>query len=79
MMLYGIWRFSVEFLRADDRGATIISFLTPSQLIAVLMVLGSIGLLFGERYIEKKLSLSDIDSAEENNTSKLNEVSDDEN
>ena len=79
MMLYGIWRFSVEFLRADDRGATIISFLTPSQLIAVLMVLGSIGLFFGERYIEKKLSLSDIDSAEENNTSKLNEVSDDEN
>ena len=55
MMLYGIWRFSVEFLRADDRGATVVSFLTPSQLVAVLMVLGSVGLFFGEYHIEKKM------------------------
>ena len=54
MMLYGVWRFVVEFFRADDRGATIVSFLTPSQLIAVLMVIGSVALFFGERYLEKK-------------------------
>lgn len=35
---YGIWRFFIEYARADDRGATIISFLTPSQLIALLLV-----------------------------------------
>ena len=57
MMLYGVWRFTVEFFRGDDRGATIVSFLSPSQLIAVLMILGSIGLFFGERYIEKKQSV----------------------
>ena len=56
MILYGAWRFTIEFFRADDRGSTIVSFLTPSQLIAVLMILGSIGLFFGERYIEKKLN-----------------------
>ena len=54
MMLYGVWRFVAEFFRADDRGATIVSFLSPSQLIAVLMVLGSVALFFGERYLEKK-------------------------
>lgn len=35
---YGVWRFLIEFARADDRGATIVSFLTPSQLIALLLI-----------------------------------------
>ncbi len=35
---YGVWRFCLEFARADDRGATIVSFLTPSQLVAVIMI-----------------------------------------
>ncbi len=54
MMLYGVWRFAIEFFRGDDRGATIVSFLTPSQLIASLMIIGSVALFIGERYIEKK-------------------------
>lgn len=54
MVLYGAWRFIIEFFRADDRGATIVSFLTPSQLIAVLMMIGSLLLFFGERYFVKK-------------------------
>ena len=59
MMIYGVWRFFVEFFRDDDRGATIVSFLSPSQLIAILMIVGSIGLFFGERYLEKKYALND--------------------
>lgn len=54
MILYGAWRFFVEFLRGDDRGATVVSFLTPSQLIAILMIIGSVALFFGERHLEKK-------------------------
>jgi prolipoprotein diacylglyceryltransferase len=54
MMLYGAWRFIIEFFRGDDRGATVVSFLTPSQLIAILMILGSIALFLGERHIENK-------------------------
>lgn len=42
MVLYGIWRFFLEYLRNDDRGQTVISFLTPSQLIAVLMIVGGV-------------------------------------
>lgn len=56
MMLYGVWRFVIEFFRSDDRGATIVKFLSPSQLIAILMVIGAVGLFFGERYIEKKMA-----------------------
>lgn len=36
---YGVWRFLIEYARADDRGATVISAVTPSQLIAILMIL----------------------------------------
>ena len=35
---YGIWRFFIEFARSDDRGATVVSFLSPSQLIALLLI-----------------------------------------
>jgi galactokinase len=38
MTAYGVWRFFIEYARADDRGQTILSFLTPSQLTAVLLV-----------------------------------------
>lgn len=36
---YGIWRFFIEFLRADDRGSTVVPFLTPSQLVSLLLVI----------------------------------------
>ena len=36
---YGIWRFGIEFFRGDDRGATVVPFLTPSQLVSALLVL----------------------------------------
>ena len=44
MVLYGVWRFGIEYARADDRGATFVDFLTPSQLTALLMILGGITL-----------------------------------
>ncbi len=37
-IVYGVWRFFIEYLRADDRGQTILPFLTPSQLVALLMI-----------------------------------------
>ena len=35
---YGIWRFFIEYARADDRGASFISFLSPSQLTSLLLL-----------------------------------------
>ena len=42
MAAYGIWRFPMELLRDDDRGHSFISFLTPSQLISILLIAGSV-------------------------------------
>ena len=36
---YGLWRFFIEYARADDVGATVVSFLSPSQLVAILLIL----------------------------------------
>lgn len=51
MLVYGLWRFFVEYLRDDERGNTIVSFLTPSQLISVVLVLGAVGIYFVQRYL----------------------------
>ncbi len=51
-VLYGIWRFCIEYARADERGATIIPWLSPSQLIAVIMVV--VGLVYVALWFLKK-------------------------
>ena len=42
MIVYGVWRFLIEYARDDYRGTTVVSFLTPSQFTAVLMVIGGV-------------------------------------
>ena len=39
---YGVWRFFIEFARSDERGETIIPALSPSQLIAIIMIVAGI-------------------------------------
>lgn len=51
---YGVWRFVIEFFRGDDRGATFISFFSPSQLTAVLLVLAGIGMTAAYFWMLKK-------------------------
>lgn len=54
LMAYAVWRFLAEFLRADDRGATVVSFLSPSQFTAVALFLLGAGLLVGARVSAKQ-------------------------
>lgn len=56
MGVYGAWRFVIEYARDDYRGYTFVDFLSPSQLTAILMILGAIALFLVERYIVKKQS-----------------------
>ena len=49
LILYAVWRFGIEFFRADDRGAALIAFLSPSQLVALLLLPLGIALWFIER------------------------------
>lgn len=51
LALYGVWRFFIEYARADDRGQTVVSFLSPSQLIAVVLVIASVAVFFIERRV----------------------------
>ena len=51
---YGVWRFFIEYARADERGQTIVSFLSPSQLFSLLMVLAGIGLLVLELHLDRR-------------------------
>ena len=54
MMVYACWRFAAELMRDDYRGATVVDFLTPSQLISVLLLVGGGVLLAWELLADRK-------------------------
>ncbi|MBQ8395302.1 MAG: prolipoprotein diacylglyceryl transferase [Clostridia bacterium] len=70
LIIYGIWRFLIEFARADERGQTIIPFLTPSQLIAVLLIATGVGYLIVYYLLKKRnarqLAAKEYHNKEEN-------------
>ena len=55
---YGIWRFLIEFLRTDDRGTSFLSFLSPSQITAIFMILIAAVLIAGNFILMKKGKMS---------------------
>lgn len=61
MMSYAVWRFLIEYLRDDYRGTTVVSFLTPSQFVAVVMFIGGAALLVWEIVCEKKIPAVELD------------------
>ncbi|MDY2888109.1 MAG: prolipoprotein diacylglyceryl transferase, partial [Candidatus Caccosoma sp.] len=53
MVSYGIFRFLIEFIRGDERGAFLLN-LSPAQWISILLVIGSIILfIFLKKYKSK--------------------------
>lgn len=64
LIFYGVWRFLIEYLRADYRGDTLVDWLTPSQLTAILMVIIATGLIFVERAVSAKFDAAFADEAE---------------
>lgn len=76
MMSYAVWRFLIEYLRDDYRGTTLVSFLTPSQLIAVIMFVGGIGVLIWELLAEKKAPQADVDDRDAEEVRAAREASD---
>lgn len=47
---YAVWRFFIEYLRDDDRGSSPVSFLTPSQLTAIVLFAVAAALYFVMKY-----------------------------
>ena len=54
LVAYAVWRFFAEYLRDDHRGETVVSFLSPSQLTALLLILLGVGLWGLEYYLTKR-------------------------
>ncbi len=57
MMLYGTWRFFAENLRDDYRGNSLVTGLTPSQLISLILVGSGLLLLILEATVERAARL----------------------
>ena len=54
LIAYGVWRFFIEFVRADsERGSSGISFLYPSQLTAIVLVIVGVAWIFVYKYLFK--------------------------
>ena len=53
LMAYGVFRFAIEYVRDDYRGASGVAFLTPSQLTAVLLAIFGAALIVLYKYILK--------------------------
>ena len=53
LIAYGVFRFVIEFWRADDRGA-LVGGISPSQFWSIVMVVLGIGLVFVMRCLGKK-------------------------
>lgn len=51
---YGIWRFIIEYFRADDRGVLIPGALYPSQIWSIVMVVLSVGYILLQHYVLAK-------------------------
>lgn len=53
LFLYGLLRFHVEFLRGDDRGSFVLG-LSPSQIIALICIIGGIVIITKFRKYDQK-------------------------
>ena len=59
MATYGVWRFVIEFFRKDYRGDIFLDFFSPSQFIALVMVMGAVGLFFLQKALMNKIAAGD--------------------
>lgn len=57
MIAYSVWRFFIEYLRDDYRGASPVSFLTPSQFISIILFIGGLILLIVEATLRQTAGL----------------------
>ena len=53
LIAYGVFRFLLEFLRADDRGK-LLGFISPSQFWSLLMIVGGVAVYFLLEWLYKK-------------------------
>ncbi len=55
MLGYGVWRFLIEYARGDERGDTLVDFLSPSQLFSIFMIIGGVVLFLVVRRLWRRV------------------------
>ncbi len=82
LIAYGIFRFSLEFLRGDDRGQFLGTMISPSQFWSICMVIGGVAVYFLSNYLYKKraaeLAAESAESVEETATEEGQETQEEE-
>lgn len=67
LVTYGVYRFGLEYLRGDSRGAKILGFMSPSQFLSVIMIIFGVFLfVFGDKlvaWMKKKFSDSNPENS----------------
>lgn len=53
LIVYGAWRFGLEFVRADYRAQ--FAAITPSQIMSIIMVVGGVAFIFLQYYVLNRL------------------------
>lgn len=72
MVAYGIWRFLIEFVRDDARGALVGNAITPSQFWSIFMVILGVGYIFLQKYVlEKQMKHPELETSEEKSNKEL--------
>ena len=66
LVSYGIWRFIIEYFRADYRG-DFIPGLSPSQFWSIMMVIAGVAIFFIYRYFDKKIEEKELAKENANN------------
>ncbi|MBO4667399.1 MAG: prolipoprotein diacylglyceryl transferase [Bacilli bacterium] len=78
---YGIWRFLIEYVRADERGQIFpgVDWISPSQFISLIMVLGTIPVYFLIKYLYKNEEINPKEETREDNNENKEELKSPEN
>ncbi len=68
MISYAVWRFVAEFMREDYRGESLVSFLSPSQLISIFLLAGGLLLLGLELYADYRSAQKSAEETDKGGT-----------
>ena len=72
LISYGVFRFAIEFIRGDSRGASPIPWLSPSQLLSIIMVISGICLfIWGNKltnWLERKYNSNEVTTPDNSDT-----------